>query len=208
MKFLTHHIQNLRENWETSGLGWQVRRTAGAFVILVFIAFAACRLFPQVEDRIIDFILEVYAAADVYTEDGGLSAGALFLANLNACSLAVMYGLMPFAQYPALVLGMNAMILGVMASNYLTRGLSIVLYLAALIPHGIFEFPALVIGIGCGLFLCRSITDRVLGKKGLPPFSSCILRIAQAFLFLVTPLLALAAVAESYLTPWVITLFS
>jgi len=208
MRFLTHHIRGLSENWESSGLGWQVRRTSGAFAILVVFAFAVCRLFPDVEAKVIDFILNVYAEADIYTDDGSLSAGALFAANLNACSLSILYGVMPFAQYPALVLGINSMIIGVMASHYITQGLSLTLYLAALIPHGVFEIPALIIGIGCGLFLCRTITDHMLGKKDILPFSSSFLRIAQAFLFLVVPLLGLAAVAETYLPPWVITLFS
>ena len=208
MKFLTHHIRGLSENWESSGLGWQVRRSAGAFVILIAIAFSVCRLFPDIEFRVMEYILGVYAEADVYTDTGSLSAGALFLANMNACGLSVMYGLMPFAQYPALVLGMNSMIIGVMASRYLTLGLSLPLYLAALLPHGIFEFPALCLGIGCGLFLCRTVTDHVLGKKEALPFSACFLRIAQTSMLLIVPLLGLAAVAESYLTPWVISLFS
>lgn len=208
MNPISFHLRDLRDNWNSSGLGFEVRRTAGAFVILVLLGFLTCQLRPDIQEKITEFILSIFSAADIYTEDGGISAAGLFANNIRACFTSILYGLMPFLYFPALSLGINAMILGVMASYYVSHGYSIVLYLAALLPHGIFELPALVLGIACGLYLCRHVSAQLLNPREIPPFSLCLIRIAQVFLLLITPLLAFAALAEAYLTPWFITLVS
>lgn len=208
MKPLSHHFRDLRSNWAPSGMGHEVRRTGGAFVILILIGFTICQVRPDIQDKIMKWILSVFSSADVYTEEGNLSAAGLFVNNVRACFMSILYGMIPFIYFPALSLGINAMMLGVLASYYVSNGYSMALYLAGLLPHGIFELPALVLGIACGLFLCRQVSHQLLGREETPPFSVCVVRIAQVFLLLITPLLAFAALAESYLTPWVMALFS
>ena len=189
-------------------MGYEVRRTAGAFVILMMIGFLLCQFRPDIQDRIVAFIVDFFQSADITTETGSISAVALFANNFQACLVSVFYGLIPFAYFTAISLGVNAMILGVMASYYVTNGYSMALYLASILPHGIFELPALVLGIACGLLLCRNVTQRFTKKADDQHRSPCISCIFQTFLLLIVPLLAIAALVEAHLTPWVITLFS
>ena len=208
MKLISRPFRNLASQWESSGLGYEVRRTAGAFAILMMIAFLLCQLLPDIQNRIVAFIEAIFQSADIMTETGEISAFALFTNNLQACLVSVFYGYIPFAYFTALSLGTNAMILGVMASYYVSNGYSMALYLASILPHGIFELPALVLGIACGLLLCRNVTERLMGKPDAQHFFPCASLITQTFLLLIIPLLAFAALTEAHLTPWVITLFS
>lgn len=208
MRFLFQQYRDLRTNWEPSGLGYEVWRTSGAFLILIFLGYLPCSIFPNLLDTVMDTIQTMFAAADVYTEDGGISAVALFSNNVSACFMTVLYGLVPFLTLPAFSLGLNAMLLGVVAAYYVSEGQSLVLYLAGILPHGIFELPALVLSIACGLLLCSRNSRRLKAKQDTQTTSGGLSQVAQVFLLLILPLLALAALAEAYLTPWVMGLFS
>ena len=82
------------------------------------------------------------------------------------------------------------------------------LYFAALLPHGIFELPALILAAALGLFLCRQMTRRCRHDETALPLPVCLTQIARVFLLLIAPLLAVAAVMEAYVTPLLIGLFS
>ena len=205
MRFLFQRYRDLRKNWEPSGLGYEVWRTSVAFLILVFLGYLLCSLFPSVLDTVMDTIQTMFAAADVYTEEGDISALGLFSNNVTACIMTALYGLVPFLTLPAFSLGINAMLLGVVAAYYVSEGYSLSLYLAGILPHGIFELPALVLSIACGLLLCRRTSLRLRSKEDNA--SSGMGLVAQVFLLVILPLLALAALAEAYLTPWVMGLF-
>lgn len=208
MRFLLHRYSDLRKHWKSSGLGYEVWRTSGAFLILVFLGYLICSLFPNVLDTVMDTIQTMFAAADIYTEEGEISAVGLFSNNVTACIMTALYGMIPFLMLPAFSLGVNAMLLGVLAAYYVSKGYSLALYLAGILPHGIFELPALVLSIACGLLLCRQNSLRLLAREGTQAPSGGLGQIAQVFLWLILPLLALAALTEAYLTPWVMGLFT
>ena len=78
--------------------------------------------------------------------------------------------------------------------------------LAGLVPHGIFEVPALLLSLAAGLCLCRNINRYIrCNEKGMmKPLLLDLLRVVG---LLVVPLLALAAVMEAYVTPLAMQLF-
>ena len=142
----------------------------------------------------------------IIQEDGSISALALLGNNLRATLFTVAYGFIPFLFLPVIALGTNSILLGVFAADYVRNGVSLLIYLAALIPHGIFELPALVIAIALGMHLCKQINDYVRhNPKGvMVPLMKNILRV---LLMRVVPLLTAASVIEAYVTPWFVSLF-
>lgn len=196
----------LRQQWR-SGFSSALARTAIAFLILTVIGFGVSLAFPELLNRVMDFFMGYLMDGDVVNETGTISAGALLRNNLTACFYAISYGLIPFLYLPAATLGINATLIGAMAAYYAVSGLSPLLFLAALLPHGIFELPALVISFTAGLELCRQITGRCLGREGIPPMLQCLSDAARLYLFPVLPLLAVAALMEAYVTPWLSSFF-
>ena len=77
--------------------------------------------------------------------------------------------------------------------------------LVAVAPHGIFEIPALIISLACGFLLCKELTPKCLhrNRRAIIPLIG---ELARGLGLIVVPLLAIAAVIETYITPLFITL--
>lgn len=182
--------------------------TALAFLALTVLAYIVGRLVPNVPVTIIrTFIIRTFnesiADAGIIRDDGSFSALALFGNNLRAMVMTVLYGFIPFLYLPALSLGLNAAIIGMLAALMDGQWL---LLLAGLVPHGIFEVPALLLSLAAGLCLCRNINRYIrCNEKGMmKPLLLDLLRVVG---LLVVPLLTLAAVMEAYVTPLAMQLF-
>lgn len=183
---------------------WPIcRHNCPCFLALTVLAYIVGRLFPDVPVTIIRTFNESIADAGIIRDDGSFSALALFGNNLRAMVMTVLYGFIPFLYLPALSLGLNAAIIGMLAALMDGQWL---LLLAGLVPHGIFEVPALLLSLAAGLCLCRNINRYIrCNEKGMmKPLLLDLLRVVG---LLVVPLLALAAVMEAYVTPLAMQLF-
>ena len=203
---LREQYRCLLDAWHR-GLDWECQRSAIAFLILVLLAFGACMASPALLEQAIGFLTEIMGGIEVQKEDGSLSALALFLSNFEATAMIMTYGLFPFLHLSAMSLGVNAVLLGIMAAWYLNSGYSMMAYLAAVVPHGIFELPAMVCAIGVGLFVCGQLSRRIRHDKTALPLWSCLLLISQTLVLVLLPLLIIAAFMEAYVTPVIASWF-
>lgn len=130
---------------------------------------------------------------------------AIFSNNLQATVNTVFYGYLPFLQYPALVLGTNAMTITVMGIRYVQEGLMTPLaFFAGILPHGIFEIPALIIACAVGLCNCRLITSIILKKKQETEPRAQMVSLSWMYVGVVIPLLLIAALVEAFVTPHIL----
>ena len=183
--------------------GRYVGMTAAAFLVLLVLAYIAGRLFPDIPASVISAFNEDIAGSGIVQEDGSFNVLALFTNNLRAMLLGVLYGFIPFLYLPALALGVNAAILGMLASLIDGQWL---LLAAGILPHGIFELPALFLSLAAGLCLCKNINVYIRkNEKGL--MKPLLLNILRVVVLLVLPLLVIAAVMETYVTPALMQLF-
>ena len=204
---LQYQISGLKSAWQ-NGLSGEVLRTAIAFPILVMLSFTLCTVFPALRDSLLSMVLSSMESMGIVNEDGSLSALELFSNNLRATVFIMVYGLVPFIQLPALALGVNTMALGVLASWYIAQGYSIVAFLAAVLPHGLAEFPALILAFGVGLYVCGQVTRRLFRRdESALHIWDCLVLISRMLLLVLIPLLAVAAILEAYVTPLVAALF-
>lgn len=183
--------------------GRYVGMTAAAFLVLLVLAYIAGRLFPDIPVSVISAFNEDIAGSGIVQEDGSFNVLALFTNNLRAMVLGVLYGFIPFLYLPALALGVNAAILGMLASLIDGQWL---LLAAGILPHGIFELPALCLSLAAGLCLCKNINVYIRkNEKGV--MKPLLLNILRVVVLLVLPLLVIAAVMETYVTPALMQLF-
>ncbi len=183
--------------------GRYVGMTAAAFLVLLVLAYIAGRLFPDIPVTVISAFNEDIAGSGIVQEDGSFNVLALFANNLRAMVLGILYGFIPFLYLPALALGVNAAILGMLASLIDGQWL---LLAAGILPHGIFELPALFLSLAAGLCLCKNINAYIRkNEKGI--MKPLLLNILRVTVLLVLPLLVIAAVMETYVTPALMQLF-
>ena len=137
---------------------------------------------------------------------GRVDVLALFGNNVRATVFSIAYGFIPFIYLPALSIGINSLLLGLFAGVYVNNGISLLAYFAGIVPHGIFELPALILALSSGIYLCRKVTDYVRhNEKGvMGPLMKDLLRL---FVMHIIPLLVAAAMMEAYVTPQLLKLF-
>lgn len=125
----------------------------------------------------------------------------IFLNNSVKTLLVIIFGLL-IGIVPALFIFINGYVIGVVAVMIAAaRGTGYVV--AGLLPHGIFEIPAVLLGAALGMMLGASLVARLRGRSEVPIITE--LRNAIRYFILgIMPLLLLAALAEVYITPLVI----
>lgn len=192
----------LGDFWREEYGRW-VGMTAIAFLVLVVLSYIAGRLFPEIPATVLTYFNEVVADSGIVRDDGSFSALALFGNNLRAMVLSTLYGFIPFLYLPALSMGVNAILLGMVASSVNGQWL---LLAAGILPHGIFELPALCLSLAAGLCLCQNI-NRYIRKNEKGIMKPLLLNILRVTGLVVIPLLVVAAIMESYVTPAVMQLF-
>lgn len=195
-------LRALGDFWREEYSRW-VGMTAVAFLVLVVLSYIAGRLFPEIPAAILTYFNEVVADSGIVRDDGSFSALALFGNNLRAMVLSTLYGFIPFLYLPALSMGVNAILLGLVASSVNGQWL---LLAAGILPHGIFELPALCLSLAAGLCLCQNI-NRYIRKNEKGLMKPLLLNILRVTGLVVIPLLVVAAIMESYVTPAVMQLF-
>ncbi|WP_298029804.1 stage II sporulation protein M [uncultured Dysosmobacter sp.] len=201
---LQHHLQGLKAAWD-DGLRQEVFRSAIAFCVLAVIAFGAALALPDLRTQLMSWAVEAVSGTGAIREDGSISALRIFSNNVEACVFTMAYGLVPFLQLPALALGVNAMLLGVLAACYAAEGSSLLIYLAALFPHGLLEFPALILSFAVGLYVCGQATRRCRRDETALRLWDRLLLISRT-LFVLLPVLAAASLLEAYVTPAFVSL--
>ncbi len=175
--------------------------TAGwAFAGIIVLSFAGSLLFPEQADGIVEKFAQMLQQIGASDSSGNIQFFALLLNNLSAMVMATVYGLLPFIRLPALTLGVNGATLGLFAGYYVHQGIPLWKYLVGILPHGIFEIPALILSAALGLYLCGAVSDALL-KKPSGSVRAAMGQCGQILLWWVLPLIAVAAVIETYVTP-------
>jgi stage II sporulation protein M len=104
---------------------------------------------------------------------------------------------------------MNAAILGLLGGVYQVNNMSVVgMYVFGILPHGIFEFPALLLSMAMGLRICYCLVKRICeGKYNRGAVKTAVAGSLRTFLLVVIPLLLFAAIIEATLTPFLMGQF-
>ena len=177
-----------------------------AFCVIILLTFILGMVRPSIASGAIQYFANMIKDAGLVDDKGAFSALGIFGNNIRAFVVTACYGFIPFLFLPALSLALNGAILGLFAAFYVNNGQSLLVYLAGILPHGIFELPALVLAMSCGLYLCRVITDYVrFNRKGT--VKPALANIARVLVLNVLPLTAIAAVIEANVTPLILAHF-
>ena len=176
---------------------WEYLKDSKRFIYLVmgiFFVFTILGFFvpahPLISKQIMKFIEELL----IKTE--GLSQFQLikfiFFNNLKSSFFGMILGIL-FGVFPVLATIVNGYVLGFVAAISVKEWG--ILSLSKLLPHGIFEFPAIFISLGLGLRLGTF----VFKKKSCKSFKTNLLKSLKIFLLIIIPLLIVAGIIEGCL---------
>ena len=148
---------------------------------------------PELAETAIDAFTKQVAQAGVLDEEGGMFVFGLLMNNWRAMLLSAAYGFIPFLFLPVISL--------------LVNGVSMLLFLAGILPHGVLELPALVLSIACGACLCRNMCRLAVSSPQRIPMVELLGDLLRVLVLLVAPMVVAAAFIECYITPVIMGLF-
>lgn len=134
-----------------------------------------------------------------------LTTGGIFLHNLQTLLLAGLLAVVSLGVVGILLLMVSFSLVGFFAGQIAWMSYNPWLFLATFIlPHGILEIPAVVIATAFALRLGISVTVPREGMTVGEGVVAALADFAKVFLFLVVPLLLVAAFIEANLTPQIV----
>ncbi|MEK6909001.1 MAG: stage II sporulation protein M [Nanoarchaeota archaeon] len=164
------------------------------YIYIIILVFFASSIFGYFNSDQLGFLDK--SLKEILNKTEGLDALELiwFIFSNNVTSaisslfFGALFGILPF--FNAIF---NGSILGYVYSKAVpVAGFGIIW---RLLPHGIFELPAIFISLGLGVHLGASF----FGRKKIATFKQRFNRSLRAFLSVVVPLLMLAAIIEGFL---------
>jgi stage II sporulation protein M len=126
---------------------------------------------------------------------------AIFLNNLQACVILFLGGA-SLGAITLVYLATNGIALGGVVKVVLEEK-GILFVLAAILPHGIFEIPAILLAGALGLSLAEALWREWNGEGDA---AAAARDLGSVFLRVVLPLIAVAAGIEAFITPHIISL--
>jgi len=125
--------------------------------------------------------------------------------NLRVLLLEALLGLFSFGTMALVLLMVPLAIIGFFAGQMPLMGASSWLFVATFVlPHGIVELPAAIIATGMALRLGAAVISRPPGLTLAEGVLRAVADLIKVMVFLVVPLLVLAALLEVWVTPWIV----
>jgi len=135
----------------------------------------------------------------------GFNVWGIMSHNLRVLALEALLGLFSFGTIALVLLMIPIAIIGVFAGEMPSMGANSWLFLATFIlPHGVVELPAAIVATGMALRLGAAV---IAPPPGMTLSHGVLLAVAdfiKVLLFLVLPLLVVAAMLEVWVTPWIV----
>ncbi len=129
---------------------------------------------------------------------------AIFENNVRSLTTAALLGLVSFGSLPLLLLLVPMGIVGFLAGEAAGLGYSpVAFFLAFIIPHGLFELPAATLATAFALRLGASMIAPPPGTTAGENVLHALADLVKIYVFVVAPLLLVAAAVEANITPQV-----
>jgi len=146
-------------------------------------------------------LFEEMVAGQIMDNDPPMLALQLFLNNLEACVVIFIGGAFLGIISVAILL-LNGVIIGAVL-EILREEAGYLALIAAIVPHGIFELPAVIASGALGLMLGRAVKNEFAGGADA---SIEAWHLGKFFLKYIIPFVAIAAIVEAFITPAVLQL--
>lgn len=172
--------------------------TAGSFIASLIMGAILAVLDPEATRS----LLRAYA--EQIERLGGLesiTAGAILGNNLRIILLNPILAMLTLGLYPLLVVALPGVLLGMLAVQIEAAiPLKVLVGLLLILPHGVFEIPAILIGSALSLRLPLSLVRPVPSLSAGESAAWSAINVCKGYVFLVIPLIVIAAWTEVHVT--------
>ncbi|AGK61061.1 Uncharacterized membrane protein [Archaeoglobus sulfaticallidus PM70-1] len=173
------------------------------FIIAIFFGYVSSSLQPDQSEKFIESVFESLSFIDF---NNPLEVFMIiFLNNSSKAFIAMVAGFF-FGIFPVSFVFLNGYIIGVII--YVKGSeLGILRVAVSLLPHGILEIPAVIIASAYGLYLGKLFYLRVFRSRSID-MKLAMKEFIKKFITVIIPILLIAALIETFVTPYLIYRFS
>ena len=175
--------------------------TVGILILTCFFGGFAVHMDKSFGEELITMMNEE-VFKNIESENSAVVALNIFANNVEISTILFIGGA-SFGLLTLFILSMNGIIIG-MVLEYVRQEQGVYVILAGVLPHGIFEIPALILAGMFGLLLGEELWKELHGTGDA---ISAAQQYGKQFLGYVLPLLGIAAIIEGFITPEIIQLF-
>lgn len=171
------------------------------FIISIFLGYALAHAYPDEMNKLVyQSLKDMIEPAKDYSSFRLF--GFIFFKNLAVAISGILLGII-FGIIPVLIIIINGLTLGIVA--YIILGqFSLSVFLSGILPHGIIEIPAIIFSTASGVWLWRSFYRYVRHDENI--IKAELVSITKFFIFIIVPMLILAALIETFVTPYILNL--
>ena len=166
---------------------WHVVFAVGVFALMFLVGFVFPIFFRE---EIFKFITEIIGLVEGKSLFGLVVF--IFWNNLRASFLAIVFGI-GIGIFPLIIAVVNGYLIGFVSRDVVGREGFFILW--QLLPHGIFELPAVIFSIGIGMKIGFDLFRGDVKKKLVYNFREGL----RFFVFVIFPLLLVAGIIEGLL---------
>jgi len=171
------------------------------FVTLAGLSMIVFQNNPDLANTYYQEINKAFAEKNMLDKSGFDLFVLIFVNNIWAGAVVILLGFIPFLFIPNFSFISNVMILGVIGAVFQINGIGLLPFFAGIIPHGVLEIPALMLGTILGIHICQKLIKFIL-RRGYPgEFKQALLAAVWIYLLWMVPLFAIASGIETFLTP-------
>jgi uncharacterized membrane protein SpoIIM required for sporulation/ABC-type transport system involved in multi-copper enzyme maturation permease subunit len=157
------------------------------------------------KDEVAKFTQNLRETPDLKELRAKVNAPYLFMNNTRAVFVIFLAGVVSFSVLGVLAYMLNIALIGGLFGLVQLLGIPAwPLFIGGVLPHGIFEIPALLAGSAAMLYFGVSFVTpqagRSFGEAGIELFADW----CKIFVGIVVPLMAVAALIETYITPHIL----
>lgn len=168
------------------------------FLFLLFFILALAFQIPPSLDQQIKLLLQKLVLRTENLDTFQLIS-YIFVNNLGVAIMAIVFGLF-FCLAPILIAASNGYVLGYLTKLLVSKlglfhGIS---SLWRILPHGVFELPAIFIGLALGIKF-GVIFIKSLNENSFKNFIKFLIEVFKIILYVIIPLLVIAAFIEGFL---------
>lgn len=181
--------------------------SAVLFILTAVLAYIYFLYHPEQAQSVFAKLAEILRRK-IPLQSGFKQALAIFINNSMGSFLALFLGLIPFLFLPALSIISNGTAMGIVSAVSTTQGLNPFKVFISIAPHGVLELPALFYAAGLGIYISREIIKHLFFQEYIgESFITLVKKIVITFMGVIIPLLLVAALIESFITPLLVRLF-
>jgi len=171
--------------------------SAGIFIVSFVIGLLISAKNPDASENLLGLLKETFGSITSLEPFGRMLE--IFKNNVRGSFMALIFGL-GFGIVPFLFVAINGIVLGILVEFFLKKQ-GFFFVIAAILPHGIIELPMVIISVGIGFRLGHAAYFSTRHQKTMPELLNEIKQGVIFYIKIIVPLLLLAALVESYVTP-------